>query len=106
MMQTSPQLRGRVPGVDRVLRHLDDRAVRLDSLIGKYGQHKDNLRIMSAAEDFSRQLEALDSAGSPSDELGAFRLATDELDEEVERMLDVSEGEEELNSLLRADSGY
>lgn len=100
MMQRSPELRVRIPSVERVLVHLSGRATELDALIGKYGRHRDNLRIMDAAAEFSREVEAYESGASAVDPFGEWQLETERLDEERERLFDLAEAEEELNLLL------
>jgi hypothetical protein len=102
MMQASAQMRPRVPTIERTLRLLGQKAVALDNLIGRYHQHRDDLGICRDAELFSRDLEAYESSASASDPFGGFQLATEELDEETERLLMVAEAEDELTEMLRA----
>ncbi|NUP99854.1 MAG: hypothetical protein HUU35_08365 [Armatimonadetes bacterium] len=100
MMQASAGMRPRIPTVDQAIRHLQERAAQLDLLIGRYYQHRDDLCILREADEFNRELEEL--ADSPvSDPFGQFQLATDELDEETERLMAIAEAEDELNLLLR-----
>ncbi len=101
MMQRSPQLRLRVPSVDRVLDYLTDKGQRIDALMGRYYQHRDNLKILMAAEDFNRDLEAYEAGSSATDPYGPFEVETEALDEETERLLAVAEAEAELNTMLR-----
>ena len=102
MMQTSAQMRPRVPVIERTLRLLAQKAAALDNLIGRYHQHRDNLGICRAAELFNRDLEAYEASAVAGDPFGDFQLATEELDEETERMLMVAEAEDELTEMLRA----
>jgi len=102
MMERSPQMRPRVPSLERVLAYLQDKGRKVDALIGRYYQHRDNLKIVLAAEAFSRDLEAYEAGGSSTDPYGRFQVETDALDEETERLLLVAEAEDELNALLRA----
>ncbi len=102
MMQTSAQMRPRVPVIERTLRLLGQKAAALDNLIGRYHQHRDDLGICRAAEMFNRDLEAYEASAVAGDPFGAFQSTTEELDEETSRLLLVAEAEDELTEMLRS----
>jgi TolA-binding protein len=100
-MLLSAQHRPQVPVLERQLEALEQRAHRLDGLIAKYQQHRDDVVLLREREQFSREVADIeaDQAASP---LGQVELTTDELDDEAERLLAVAEAEAELDEMLRA----
>ena len=102
MMERSPELRSRVPSVERVLAYLSRKGMKVDALLGRYYQHRDNLKILLAADEFDRELEAYTAGASATDPYGQFQIETEALDDETERLLAVAEAEHELNTMLRS----
>ncbi|MCC7492257.1 MAG: hypothetical protein IT204_07935 [Fimbriimonadaceae bacterium] len=102
MMLQSAQLRTRVPSVERTIGHLGRRASALDELIGRYHQHRDDLAILRAADEFASELEAYEDHASNARVLDPYADQIAELDGETERLLEIADAEAELDDLLRA----
>lgn len=101
-MAQSSAHRARVPMLERRLSQLADHARGLDQLIGRYHQHRDDLLILREGEAFNRELEALEATSEAADPFGPLALATEDLDEEAERLLAVAQAEDELTVLLQS----
>jgi hypothetical protein len=99
-MERSAQHRSRSQHLETVLDSLRDRGLRLDQLIGRYNQHKEDLAILREGERFRHELEAYEAGGTAADPFGAVLVETEALDEEAERLVGVAEAEDELDALL------
>lgn len=101
-MQRSANLRARLPQLDRILERLKARAERLDTLIGQYGQRREDMAILREGEAFAAELDAFESSAEAGDPLGRAALMTEDLDAEAQRLMDIAEAEEELQVMLQA----
>ncbi len=101
-MQRSANLRARLPQLDRILERLKARAERLDTLIGQYGQRREDMAILREGEAFAAELDAFESNADAGDPLGRAALVTEDLDAEAQRLMDIAEAEEELQVMLQA----
>lgn len=107
MMQTSAQLRPRVPVIERTIARLQQKAGALDELIGRFSQRRDDLLIGRAADRFHEQLEAWEARldGDTLADPSFIQLAgLDALDDQAERLLAVAEAEDELGDWLRSEA--
>lgn len=101
-MQLSAAHRPRVAVLQRQLNLLAAKASRLDELIGRYHQHRDDLSILEEGERFSREVEAYEADASVRTAPVPVAETAAELDEEAERLLAVADAEDELTLMLQA----